>query len=205
MFICLVFPCTTSAEINKDLRLKLGSTAGFDEMKLGSLKDEGSDKVRGNVQIETVFSPHWQSFGGFVVGIGIFRRQHSGKMDDLGLETNVDYRVSGVSVAPGYRMKHSDRFHFEGKLELGYGKAGEGTLSTPGVSWNTTKEGRYESVTMIAGWYYSFRRPGCQLGLEVGMQDVQGNFAIMNNNGQWTGIQATGTNGAANLIAGIRF
>lgn len=203
--LVLTFPCVSSADVNADLRVKLGSAAGMQDIEIDDISTDLDENGGGNVQLEVALSPAWHSPVGFVMGIGIFHRKHSGKDTDPTSPTTVDYEVTGISIAPGVRIRTSDRFQFEGRLEIGYGPEGEATFSTPGFAWNDTKEGSYASATLIAGWYYLFAKPGMQLGFELGLQSFVGEFQIWNSAGYWADGNVSGTTGTANVVLGLRF
>ncbi len=201
--VVLVFPCIASAAA--DLRLKLGNAAGAEKIEFGNVTGDGTGSSSSNVQVEVALSHASDAAVGFVMGLGIFHRKHSGKIDDLVLPTTMDYKVTGISVAPGIQIKATDNFNFELRFELGYGNAGELTLNTPNFVWNKTDTGQYVSASLIAGWYYAFSKPGLQLGLEIGAQSFEGDFKIWNNFSGWENGTVKGTDGIANLVLGMRF
>jgi hypothetical protein len=201
--VVLAFPCMASAAA--DLRLKLGNAAGAEKLEFGGVTGDGTGSRSSNVQAELALSHASDAPVGFVMGLGIFHRKHSGKIDDPTLPTTMDYKVTGISVAPGIRIKATDNFNFELKFELGYGNEGELTLTSPNVTWNDTDTGQYVSASLIAGWYYAFSKPGLQLGLEIGAQSFRGDFRIWNNFSGWEDGTVKGTDGIANLVLGMRF
>ncbi len=200
--VVFIFPRIASAAI--DLRFKLGSAAGAEKIEAGSsLSGTGNGTSSSNGQVEVVL-PASDAIVGYVTGFGIFHRKHSGQIDDLVLPTKMDYEVIGISVSPGFRIRASNNFNFELKLELGYGK-GELTLESPYSTWNETKRDIYTSGSLIAGWYYAFDQPGLQLGLELGVQSFSGKFKIWSNLISWDDGTVRGTDGVANLVLGMRF
>jgi hypothetical protein len=201
--VVLAFPCMASAAV--DLRVKLGNAAGAEKIEFGGITTDGDGRSSSNVQLEAVLSPASDATVGFVMGLGIFHRKHSGKIDDPVIPTTMDYEVTGISVAPGFRIKATDNFNFELKLELGYGGSGKLTLESPNMTWNDTDTGTYTSASLIAGWYYAFSKPGLQLGLEIGAQSFQGDFKIWNNFSGWEDGTVKGTDAIANLVLGMRF
>ena len=189
-----------------DIRVKLGSAAEAEKIEInGDTTTDNFGSNSSNKQVELALSPASDSAVGFVLGWGIFNRKHSGKFYDLGPATTMDYEVTGISVAPGIRILASDNFKFELKLELGWGGAGQLTLETPGYVWNYIDTGEYTSESLIAGWYYTFSKPGLQLGLEIGAQSFQGGFKILNNSGQWVDGTVKGSLGTANIVFGLSF
>ncbi len=193
------------AEGDVDLRVKLGSAAGADKIELTNLGGaDTSKKSSSNFQIEVAFSPRSDTAAHFVGTIGLFGRHHAGHVDDPVLPTDVEYDASGLSGSVGVGIKTNENVHFEGRLELALG-AGKPTLTTPGVEWNTTKEGSYVATSLILGGYYTFSKPGFQIGLELGAQSFTGNFQIWNNAGYWSDGKVTGSGGTVNLVIGYRF
>ena len=55
----------------------------------------------------------------FIMGLGLFYRQHPGEIQNLSVPIKVDYSAIGVSIAPGLRLRIDDNWEFEGKIELG--------------------------------------------------------------------------------------
>jgi hypothetical protein len=205
MVIMFAFPCLVLAEIDTDVRLKLGNVAGADRVVFANAVGHGSNNNGTNAQLEVVLAPHRDSRAGFIMTFGIFHRQHEGQTNDLLLPIKVGYAVTGMSIAPGLRIRISDAWTFEGKLELGGGTAGHVTLNTPGVVWNATKSDDYQSASLIAGWYYLFKGSGNKVGLELGAQEFEGDFEIWSNTGMWTNGHVTGTNGTVNVVYGMQF
>jgi len=203
--ILFAFPCLAFAGIDTDLRIKLGSVAGADRIVFINAVGHGSNNNGTNAQVEVVLSPQRDRAVGFIMAISAFHRQHEGQTHDLSLPIKVDYAVTGMSIAPGVRLRISDTWNFEGKLELGAGNAGNVTVNSPGVIWNATKTGSYESASLIAGWYYLFKSAASRVGLEVGGQTFKGNFEIWSNHGYWTDGHVTGTGGTVNIVYGIQF
>lgn len=193
------------ASRNMDLRIKFGSAVGADEVEVpAGTTTVNTDKHGGNVQVEWVVSPAQGSIAGPVFGVGFFGRQHSGKIDDPTRSTKVDYDAAGVSLAGGLRLKSSERFHFELKVEVGLGSGGV-TMDSPSYGGSNTRDDTYSSAALIAGWYYSFSKPGFQLGLELGAQSFTGDFQIRNSMGRWDTGRVTGSGGTANATLGFHF
>ncbi len=158
-----------------------------------------------NAQVELVLSQHRDAAFGFVMAIGFFHRQHSGEIQDLSIPIKVDYSVSGMSIAPGARLRISDTLNFEVKFDIGLSNAGQVTLNSPGVNWNATKKGDYGSVSLIVGGYYLFKSSSIRVGVEVGMQEFEGDFEIWSNGGSWSSGNVTGERGTANIVCGFQF
>jgi hypothetical protein len=189
-----------------DLRVKLGSAAGVDNIEIADFAGaDTSQEDSSNFQIEVAFSPRQDSAVNFVGTVGIFGRDHKGHVDDLFLPTDVEYKAAGLSGSAGVSIKTNENLHFEGRLELALG-SGELTLTSPGVIWNTTKEGEYVATSLILGSYFTISKPGLQLGLELGAQTFVGNFQIWDDvAGAWTDGKVKGSGGMANLVIGYRF
>jgi hypothetical protein len=139
------------------------------------------------------------------MAIGFFHRQHSEEIHDLSIPIKVDYSVTGMCIAPGARLRISDTLNVEVKFEVGLGNAGQVTLNSPGVSWNATRKGNYGSVSLIAGGYYLFKSSSIRVGVEVGMQQFNGDFEIWSNSGKWSNGNVTGEGGTANIVCGFQF
>jgi hypothetical protein len=161
-----------------DLRVKLGSAAGVDNIEIADFAGaDTSQEDSSNFQIEVAFSPRQDSAVNFVGTVGIFGRDHKGHVDDLFLPTDVEYKAAGLSGSAGVSIKTNENLHFEGRLELALG-SGELTFS----------------------------KPGLQLGLELGAQTFVGNFQIWDDvAGAWTDGKVKGSGGMANLVIGYRF
>ena len=102
-------------------------------------------------------------------------------------------------------IKSTENFHFEGKLELGLG-VGEPDITTPGLIWNDVNVGPYGSASILFGGYYTFAKPGFQLGLELGLQSYAGDFEIYNSStGRYVEGKTEGSGGVVNLALGYRF
>ncbi len=208
LVIMFAFPCLVLAEVDKDLRVKLGSAAGADRIEFQTATGHGSTNDSTNAQVEVVLSSHRDSFARFIMAIGFFHRQHSGEIKDLSLPIKVDYSVTGMSFAPGLRLRINDEWNFEGKIEIGAGNAGKVTLNSPGVDWNATERGDYGSLSLIVGWYYLFKSSASRVGFELGVQTFQGDFQIWSNSGgfgQWSYGSVTGEAGTVNLVYSIQF
>jgi hypothetical protein len=205
LVVILAFPCVVLAEIDKDIRFKMGSASGSDRIEFGNTIGHGSSNNGTNAQVEVVLGPHRDSAASFIMAIGLFYRHHPGDIQNLSIPIKVDYSVGGMSIAPGIRLRGSDTWSFEGKVEVGVGNAGKVTLDSPGVDWNATKKGNYGSLSLIAGYYYLFKNSASRVGFEVGMQKFYGDFKICSNSGYWSLGNVSGTGGTANLIYGIKF
>jgi hypothetical protein len=205
LVIMLAFPCLGFAETDTDLRFKYGSAAGADEIEFENAAGHDSNSSGTNAQVEVVLSRHQDSLFRFIMGIGLFHRHHSGEIQDLSIPIRVDYSVNGMSIAPGVRLRINDALNFEVKFEAGLGDAGQVTLNSPGVNWNATKRGRYNSISLIVGGYYLFKSPSIRVGVEVGMQEFEGNFEIWSNSGSWSSGSVSGEGGTANIVCGFQF
>jgi hypothetical protein len=205
LFAMLAFPCLVYAEIETDLRFKLGNAAGLDGIEFENAVGSGPDKRGTNAQAEVVMSPRPDSRTSFVIGIGLFHRQHSGEINNLSVPIDVEYAVTGMSIAPGARLRISDALSFEMKFELGLSSAGHVTLKSPGIDWNAARKGNYLSTSLIAGAYYVFESSSIRVGVEVGMQEVNGHFEIMSNGGGWSPGNLTGEGGIGNIVFGFQF
>jgi hypothetical protein len=85
----------------------------------------------------------------------------------------------GMSIAPGARLRINDTLNFEVKFDIGLSNAGQVTLNSPGVNWNATKKGDYVSASLIVGGYYLFKSSSIRVGVEVGMQEFEGDFNMV--------------------------
>lgn len=199
-------PTGNTSTTNVDVRMKFGNAAGADKIEFtpGGDMESDTDRHGGNVQVEVAISPIQGSMAGPVFTVGVFGRQHSGKIIERTRTTTMKYDASGVSLAGGLRLKASERFHFEIKVEVGVGQGGV-KLESPNYAWNKTRDSTYSSVATIAGWYYAFSKPGLQLGLEIGAQSFTGEFDIWNTAGHWDSGKITGSSGIANLALGFHF
>jgi len=212
LVIMLAFPCLVSAEIDRDLRLKLGSAPGTDRIEIEnsvwpSTIGHGPENHRGtNVQVEVVFSPHTRgSFAGFILGVGLFYRQHPGEIQNLSIPIKVDYSAIGMSMAPGLRFRINDAWNVDWKVEWGVGRAKKVALDSPGVNWNATRKGEYISLGPIVGCYYLFENSTSRVGLEFGYQKFWGDFEIRSNSGSWSEGTLSGVNRTVNIVYGIQF
>jgi hypothetical protein len=190
------------AETTIDPRLKLGSAAGVDSVEfsgIGTFDTSQSDS--GNVQVEVAFTPQGPG-ANFVGTLGVFGRDHKGHIPFF--PADVEYRAAGMSGSAGISIAASERLHFEGRFELALG-AGRPTHATPLAPGNPTRDGGYAAASLILGGYFTFSKPGLQLGLELGAQSFVGNFQTWNNAGFWEDGKVKGTGGTANLVIGYRF
>lgn len=193
------------AEMNLDLRLKLGGVPGVDTVEFSNtMTGNATDNGGGNFQIELMLSDKQEYGPYFVGGVGIFGRSHEGNVPDPVLPTDVQYDAGGVSGTAGIGFKADQNLHFEGRVELDLG-SGKPTLTTPGFAWNSVKDGGYSAFSLIFGGYYTFSKPGLQLGFELGAQSFVGEFQIWNNAGFWEDSKVKGSGGLANLVIGFRF
>jgi hypothetical protein len=191
---------------NVDIRAKYGIAPGADNIQFTPVGDKSSnsDKAGRNVQVEVAISPKQDSMAGPVFSVGVFKRQHSGRIIESSNVTTMDYDASGVCIGGGLRLKASDNFHFEVKIELGLGQ-GDVTLESSNSVWNQTKKDTYTSAALITGWYYTFSKPGIQLGFEIGAQTFTGEFELWNDGGYWASGKVIGTGFMGNLALGLRF
>ena len=187
-----------------DARMKFGQAADVTDLDLYGAKYAGSGKAGENIQLEATIGFSEGADWGYLLGAGVFKRQHSGNVT-IGLKpTEVDFDATGVTIAGGAGMKVGKAMHVEGKLELAIG-SGQPTFSSPGDVWNQSKSGDYRSYGVVLGGYYTWASTGLQCGVELGMQSFTGNFSIMNNSSQWVDAEVTGKSSTVNLIVGYRF
>lgn len=205
LIIMSAFPCLVLAEIDTDLRFKLGSATGSDRIEIGNTIGHGQDDYGTNAQAEAVLSSHRDSRARFILGLGLFKRQHPGEIESLSIPIKMDYSVLGMSIAPGVRFRINDSLNIEGKIEVGISNSGKVTLDSPGIGWNDTKRDDYASVSLIIGCYYLLGNSASKIGLEVGYQEFEGDFQIWSNSGNWSGGNVSGTHATVNLIYGIQF
>lgn len=205
LVIMLTFPCLASAEIDTDLRFKLGTAAGAQRLEFENAVGHGSNNSGSNSQVEVVLGPHRDSAASFIMAIGLFSRHHTGGIQDQSIPIKVDYSVTGISIAPGLRVKSNNSWSFEGKFEIGGGRTGKVTLDSPGVNWNATEKGYYGSLSLIAGYYYLFKNSSSRVGFEIGIQKFYGDFEIWSNHGYWSYGRVSGDGGTVNMIYGIQF
>jgi hypothetical protein len=204
LLVCflVVVPFSASADQDVDMRLKFGSAAEADKFKLEYLNRSGSGQSSGNLAFEVIVNQHQAGSVGFLFGGGFFARRHSGNDRDPVQPTDVDYKAAGAEFIAGVGIRATESLHFEGKLELGYG-AGEPTFA-PGF-WYPTEPDNYSSVSVILGSYYTFAKPGFQIGLELGYQSFSGDFKIWNTSGYWMDGTIEGSSATANVVLGYRF
>ncbi len=206
-FVLLPALAFGQTENDLDLRLKYGMAAQADEVSIAGI---GSGSIGGepssNAQIELLYSYYFTPEVSGILGAGYFSRKHSGS-ENIGVgngNTTFDYDAQGYSITAGVGFKTSENLRWEGRFELGTGD-GKTKLSTSGVNWNKTDSGSYQSQTFIAGGYYSFAKPGIELGLEIGSQSFTGDWKIWNNNGYWADSTVKGNSVIANVVLGYRF
>ncbi len=193
------------AEMNADLRVKLGNAAGVTQVDLiDFVNGNATGDTGGNFQVELILSNRQQAGAYFVGGVGLFGRTHEGDVNDPFLPTHVQYDAGGVSGTAGIGVVAGPNFHMEGRVELDLG-SGSPTLTTPGAIWNSTRDGGYAAWDLIVGGYYTVSQPGLQIGLELGVQSFSGDFQIMNGFGFWDDAKVKGSGGIANLVIGVRF
>jgi hypothetical protein len=183
-----------------DLRLKLGGAAQIDKVTEDGISYDLNGETSSNIQIEVSTVKYGQSNVGLLLSAGFFFREHSGS-GGTG-QINVDYDAVGVSLGVGMGIRANDHLHFEGKAELGLGE-GNGTITAPGYSIGLSDAGGYASFSLIAGAYYTFSKPGFQVGLELGAQTFSGKFKY-NYNGNHD-VEVVGSSGTANLVLGYSF
>ncbi len=140
-----------------------------------------------------------RSDAGLLLSAGFFVRKHSGS-SKFQSQNKIDYNAAGVSLDVGIGIKASEHLHFEGKLELGVG-VGNGKITAPGQFVGSTDPGGYASISLIAGAYYTFAKPGFQIGLELGAQSFGGEFKYQGSVDE----KVEGSNATANLVLGYRF
>jgi len=192
-------PSPASSQRVTDIRLKFGTAAQIDKLTENGTSYDLNGEDSSNIQIEVNTIMYGQSSVGLLLSAGIFVRKHSGS-DKFTSQNKIDYDAVGVSLGIGMGIKASDNLHFEGKGELGLG-AGNAKLTMPGQAVGSTESGGYASFSLIAGAYYTFSKPGFQIGLELGAQAFTGKF-------RYNGIydeEVKGTSGTANLVVGYRF
>ncbi|HTQ74070.1 MAG TPA: hypothetical protein VMI74_07270 [Burkholderiales bacterium] len=200
-----VVPSAAARRTSLDLRVKLGGAAGIDHVEVTNIVTaDATQDAGGNFQIELVMAQRPESGVGLVGSVGLFGRQHNGKVPDPVLPTDIKYAAAGVSGSIGASFRANENLNFEGRLELGIG-SGVPTLTTPGFAWNSVRAGLYSSASLIFGSYYTITSPGLQIGLELGAQSFVGNFQIWNNTGFWSDAKVSGSGGMGNLIVGYRF
>jgi len=153
-------PLSALAEFRPDLRVKLGGAAGIEKIELGNIvTGSATQQAGGNFQVEMVMTQKNESGAGLVGSVGVFGRQHSGRVTDPVFPgpTDIDYDAAGVSGSIGVSFKANDNLHFEGRFELGIG-SGEPTLTTPGFLWNPVREGAYSSTSFMFGGYFTITK-----------------------------------------------
>lgn len=205
LMIMLAFPYPVLAETDTELRFKLGSAPGSDRIEMGSTIGHGPDSYGTNVQVEAVLAPRRNSTAAFIMSLGLFYRQHPGDIKNLSFPIKVDYSAYGMSIAPGLRLRISDNWNVEGKIEIGTGKADKLMLDSPGLDWTVLKKGDYNSLSPIIGCYYLFENSASRIGFEIGHQKFWGDFEIWSNSGNWSQATLSGRNDTANIIYGIQF
>jgi hypothetical protein len=188
-----------------ELRIKLGGAAGISKAEVTNIGNvDVTQDAGGNVQVEVAMTLRSDSGVALVGSAGLFSRQHNGHVNDPVLPTDIKYDAGGVSGSIGASFRASENLHFEGRLELGIG-SGKPTLTTPGFVWNDVRYGGYSSASLIFGGYYTFAKPGLQIGLELGSQSFVGNFQIWNNGGFWSNAKVEGGGAIGNFIVGVHF
>jgi hypothetical protein len=179
-----------------DLRLKFGSAAWVDTITENGTRYDLKDDTGRNIQIEVSTAKYGQSNVGLLLSAGFFVREHSASDNQY----KIEYDAVGVSLGVGMGIKANDHLHFEGKAEFGLG-AGNATITSPRFAGGSMESGRYASFSLIAGAFYTFTKPGFQLGLELGVQTFGGEFKYAGNFDE----EVEGTSGTANLTVGYRF
>jgi sRNA-binding regulator protein Hfq len=190
---------TSQRVTDTDIRFKFGTAAQIDKLtENGTSADLNGEDSR-NIQIEVNTIIYGQSSVGLLLSAGLFVREHSGS-DKFTSQNKIDYDAVGVSLGIGMGIKASDHLHFEGKAELGLG-GGNATITAPGQTVGSTDSGGYVSFSLIAGAYYTFSKPGLQIGLELGAQTFDGKFTYNSIYDE----EVKGSSGTANFVVGYRF
>jgi len=198
-------PAAAARSNGPHLRVKLGGAAGINKGEVTNVvTSNATQEAGGNFQVELVVTQRLESGVAFVGSVGLFGRQHNGKVTDPVFPTDIKYDAGGVSGSIGASFKANENLHFEGRFELDIG-AGKPTLTTPGFIWNSVRPGGYSAAALIFGGYYTITRPGVQIGLELGSQSFVGNFQIWNNAGYWSDGKVEGSGGIINLVVGVYF
>jgi sRNA-binding regulator protein Hfq len=182
-----------------DIRFKFGTAAQIDKNTENGTSVDLNGEDSSNIQIEVETIMYEESNVGLLLNAGFFVRKHSGS-DILTSRNKIDYDAAGISLGIGIGIRATDNLHFEGKGELGLG-AGNAKITAPGQTVGSTKAGGYASVSLIAGAYYTFSKPGFQIGLELGAQTFNGKFTYNDINDE----EVQGSSGTANLVVGYRF
>jgi hypothetical protein len=200
-----VLPYTAHADVTADLRVKLGSSSGLNHIEFANgLSGEADKESSGNFQLDMAITQKNPDGVAFVGTFGTFFRAHDGHVSDPVAPTDIKYNAIGIDGSVGLSIRANENLNFEGRLELGIG-IGKPTLTTPGYVWNDTENGAYASASLIFGAYYTFSKPGFQLGLELGAQSFEGKFKIKNSYGNSVDGTTKGNGGIANIVAGYRF
>jgi len=192
-------PSAATSQNVTDIRFKFGTAAQIDKLTENGTSYDLNGETSSNIQLEVNTIMYGQSSVGLLLSAGLFVREHSGS-DTFASQNKIDYDAVGVSLGIGMGIKASDHLHFEGKGELGLG-AGKGKLTIPGQTVGSTESGAYASFSLIAGAYYTFSKPGFQIGLELGAQSFDGKFKYNSIYDE----EVKGTSGTANLVVGYRF
>ncbi|HUJ16510.1 MAG TPA: hypothetical protein VL197_00810 [Nitrospirota bacterium] len=193
IFLLMLFPSFAAAEV--DLRIK------------GGITHLSTSEIGSNVQLEFDIIPMGQSTVSPLIAAGYFDRTHSKKIATLPVpgskdnSSTIDYDASGLLGAVGIRVKTGEHGQLESKVEFSQGK-GKPNISTIPGSINQPQEDSYTATAFILGYYYTFSRPGVQLGIEVGTQSFDGKYKV-NMFGQSGKI--SGSAGIANITLGFRF
>jgi len=187
--------------MNVDVRVKLGNAAGIDTVEFPNLPTADASQDGGvNFQVELVLSNRQDAGVTFVGGVGIFGRTHKGNTNPLLFPTtSIEYDAGGLSGTAGIGIKSNENLHFEGRVELDLG-AGK-----PHNAPYSVDDDGYAALELIFGGYYTFGKPGLQLGLELGVQSFTGEFQIWSFPGYWADGKVKGSGGIANLVVGCRF
>lgn len=193
-------PAPPRKDASVEMRIKMGSAPGFNEMTANNITTTGSKDGGANAQFDFVLGFYRDSPVGFLLSGGVFTRRHSGTFG----ASKIDYDASGMAFAAGVRIRSSEHLHFEGKFEMdiGSGKPGAADLGLPTGS---VEAGGYGAASLIAGAYYTISTPGLQIGLELGGQGFTGNFRTAAPGWTWIDQSVSGGGGTVNLTAGYRF
>src|SRR5271169_218950 len=194
-------PSAATSQNVTDIRFKFGTAAQMNKLTENGTSSDLNGEACSNIQFEVNTIMYGQSNVGLLLSAGFFVRDHAGS-DILISQNKIDYYAAGFSLGIGMGIKANDHLHFEGKTELGLGD-GNAKITAPGQVVGSTTPGEYASLSLIAGAYYTFSKPGFQIGLELGAQTFSGNFKYNSNSSYDETVE--GSNGTANLVVGYRF
>ena len=192
-------PSEATPQSVTDMRIKFGTAAQIDKLTENGISSDINGEASSNIQMEVNAIMYGQSNVGLLLSAGFFARDHAGS-DKVISQNKIDYDAVGFSLGIGMGIKANDHLHFEGKAELGLGE-GNAKITAPGQFVGSTTSGGYASLSLIAGAYYTFSKPGFQIGLELGAQTFNGKFTYNSLYDE----TVEGSNGTANLVVGYRF